>query len=316
MARMPWTVVCVLAAALQSACGDSSTPASSVSASNKSEAAQLQTDPGSVAVAGTLEQDGDTRSYVGLVPQTLTPGAPLLVMLHPLFTTDVEMANLTRVSRLTADDGVIVALPQGKNETWNDDPTSSSGPDDVGFIASVINLFVSQYQADSSRVYVMGFSQGGFMTERLACSLSPQLAGAAAVGALLKNTLAANCQPQKQIPFALVNGTEDPINRYEGIPGLGEQSAPATAAFWSQLEGCSVTGFINQLLPVLVQDNTSVDQWDYTGCPRNIRVRLYTINNGGHTWPGAQYLTPDLGITTQNLDATNALWQYLSKSPS
>lgn len=314
MARTPWRIVCMLGAALLSACGDSSTPSSASSIGNQSEVSKLQADPGSVAVAGTLVQDGDTRSYVGLVPQTLSPGAPLLVMLHPLFTTDVEMANLARVSRLAAADGVVVALPQGENDTWNDDPTSTSGPDDVGFIASVISLFISQYQADPARVYVMGFSQGGFMTERLACSLSSQLAGAAAVGALLKNTLAANCQPEKQIPLALVNGTADPINRYEGIPGLGEQSAPLTAAFWSQTEGCSPLDFTNLLLPVLVQDDTSVDQWDYSGCPQNIRVRLYTINNGGHTWPGAQYLTPDLGITTQNLDATTALWQYLSNS--
>jgi polyhydroxybutyrate depolymerase len=309
MARMPWKGACVLGSALLSACGGSGT-----SISGQTEVPQLQTDPGSVGVAGTLVQEGDTRSYVGLVPQALAPGAPLLVMLHPLDTTNVQMANLTRVSRLAAQDGVVVALPQGENKTWNDDPTNTSGPDDVGFISSLIGLFAAQYQIDPSRVYVMGFSQGGFMAERLACSLSSQLAGGAEVGALLKNALAANCQPARRIPFALVNGTADPINLYQGISMLGEQSAPATAAFWSQTEGCSPLNFVEQLLPVLVQDGTTVDQLDYSACPQNIRVRFDIVNGGGHTWPGAQTWVPGLGTTSQNLDATTAPWQFLSGS--
>ena len=156
-------------------CGSSSAPV--VGVSGASAVSGLIGTPGTTTIAGTIDQGGDQRSYIGIVPDAPVAGAPLLVMLHPLATTNVEMANLTRVGRLAADDGAIVVLPQGENDTWNDE-LLASGPDDLGFISTLIGNIAQQYQTDPSRVYVMGFSEGGFMTETLVCNLSSTIAAA------------------------------------------------------------------------------------------------------------------------------------------
>ncbi len=299
---------CVWLVAL-SGCGSSSVPTVAVTGGNNVPGLILQ--PGTASIAGTLDQGTDQRSYIGIVPATPTAGAPLLVMLHPLATSNVDMANLTRVGRLAASDGAIVVLPQGENETWHDDP-STTGPDDVAFISAVIDRISQQYQTDPSRVYVMGFSQGGFMTERLACDLSGRIAAAAAVGSLLRDTVAAACKPARQIPLAFINGTADPVNSYNGQPMIGTESAPASAAFWAQKEGCSTTLPTVTFLPVTVLDGTFITLTDYLPCPSGIAVDFYTVNGGGHTWPGSPFPT-NLGTTTQNLDATLQLWKFFQQ---
>jgi polyhydroxybutyrate depolymerase len=44
-------------------------------------------------------------------------------------------------------------------------------------------------------------------------------------------------------------------------------------------------------------------------------VRFYTIDGGGHTWPGGtQYLPASIvGKTTRNLDASQTLWAFVSQ---
>ena len=301
-------VACALLVTL-CGCGSSSAPV--VGVSGASAVSGLIGTPGTTTIAGTIDQGGDQRSYIGIVPDAPVAGAPLLVMLHPLATTNVEMANLTRVGRLAADDGAIVVLPQGENDTWNDE-LLASGPDDLGFISTLIGNIAQQYQTDPSRVYVMGFSEGGFMTETLVCNLSSTIAAAAAVGSLVRNTLAASCTPSRKISLAFINGTADPINSFLGQPKIGTESAPDSAAFWAQEEGCSATSPLVDLLPELFTSSPSVTLNTYQSCPSGIGVVFFVVNGGGHTWPGSPYPS-QYGATTQNLDATLQLWQFFQQ---
>jgi polyhydroxybutyrate depolymerase len=304
-----WSTTIILStlALLLAGCGSSSPTQVAVGAS---DVPGLNPTAGTVSVAGEIAQHGDPRSYIGMLPQPLLAGAPLAIVLHPLGTSNVQMANLSRAGRLAAQ-GAVVLLPQGNNGTWNENPATSGGPDDVGFISALIDRAIQQYQVDPAHVYVLGFSDGGFMAERLACDLASRLAGFAAVAALLRQSLATECRPAAKIRAALVNGTSDMINPYAGNIALGEYSAPATAAFWAQQEGCSpLTPEVKQL-PPQVDDGTSVTLATYTGCPSGISVQFYTINGGGHTWPGSPYPS-QYGTTSQNLDATEALWSALN----
>jgi len=43
--------------------------------------------------------------------------------------------------------------------------------------------------------------------------------------------------------------------------------------------------------------------------PRVGDVVLYTIDGGGHTWPGA-IAVPRLGATTQEVNATDEMWSF------
>jgi polyhydroxybutyrate depolymerase len=47
----------------------------------------------------------------------------------------------------------------------------------------------------------------------------------------------------------------------------------------------------------------------YTNCNQGAEVILYTIEGGGHTWPGGVPI-PIVGKTTEAIDATEEMWRF------
>ena len=266
---------------------------------------------GTTSVSGTITWQNQARSYLLIRPQTANPGAPALLLLHAHGMTSSGMANLTVAGRLAADYGVYVYLPQGKGNKWNEDPASSDTTDDVGFLSALVDHAVAVDGVDRTHVYAAGYSGGGFMAERLACQGSSKIAGFVAVAATLRDSLMSLCTPVHGMAVAFIDGTSDAIVPYKGEPTL--QSAAGSAAFWAGKDNCPATQMSTTTLPQKVNDGTTVALTSFNACPAESAVSLYTVNGGGHTWPGSPdgAYTAFLGKTSQNLDATIALWQYL-----
>ena len=50
---------------------------------------------------------------------------------------------------------------------------------------------------------------------------------------------------------------------------------------------------------------------EYTDCADQAAVVLYTIQEGGHAWPGGKAMPAWLlGSTTPNIDATREMWTF------
>ena len=49
-------------------------------------------------------------------------------------------------------------------------------------------------------------------------------------------------------------------------------------------------------------------------CANKAEVTLCTIQNGGHTWPGALPFAI-MGHTSQDIRATDAMWEFFQKHP-
>jgi polyhydroxybutyrate depolymerase len=214
------------------------------------------------------------------------------------------MANLSKVTNFVATQGFWVALPTALNGQWHNDPASTPA-DDVAFISALIDALVAQ-GADATRVYAAGYSSGGFMSERLACELSNKIAAFGIDAATVLASAPAYCKPAVQRPKLYMLGTADPVVPYNGV--YGYDSAAASMAFWVGQQHCG--GTVASMLPTLVNDGTTVQLTDYSGCTAGHDLRLYTIYNGGHAWPNG--LTQSAGKTTQNLDATGIIWSFVS----
>ena len=90
--------------------------------------------------------------------------------------------------------------------------------DDVAFMRDLIAPDLSdQFCIDPARIYVNGMSNGGGMTNRLACELSDQIAAVAwSSGAY--TDFPGGCHPTRPVPVMAFHGKEDPIVPYEGNP--------------------------------------------------------------------------------------------------
>ena len=132
--------------------------------------------------------DGINRQFVIFLPSGLTISAtyPVLISLHGRFGTGKSMIGFADFRPAAERDKFIIVCPDGINKSWNDGrPTKAEqkGISDVKFIDMLISYIITKYQVDSSRVYITGMSNGGFLASRLACELSNRLAAVAVVGA-------------------------------------------------------------------------------------------------------------------------------------
>ncbi len=269
---------------------------------------------GTISSNGSIAWQGQTRTYILIRPQTAIANAPALLLLHAHGMNPAGMANLTQAGRLARDYGVYVYLPQGVLNAWNDNPSSLLGlTDDVGFLSALADHAVAADGVDRRRIYAAGYSGGGFMAERLACEASSKIAGFVAVAATLRNSQMSRCAISHGMAVGFIDGTSDAIVPYNGELGL--QSAAASAAFWAGKDACNTSQINTVTLPTKVSDGTTIAVSSSTACPTGSAVNLYTVNGGGHTWPGnpsSAYTDLYLGKTSQNLDATIALWQFLT----
>lgn len=114
---------------------------------------------------------------------------------------------------------------------------------------------------------------------------------------------AASCHPQQPVSVLEIHGTADLELLYGGggIGGLGKPlpTIPDMMATWAALDGCLST-------PVTLGGGT-VQVTTWTPCSGDTSVVLDTVEGGSHNW-----YAPQLEGADAALDATRAVWQFLS----
>src|SRR5262245_33884880 len=174
---------------------------------------------------GTLEHGGRTRTWIAYVPTKPRAHPPLVLVLHPSMGTAERARRVFGYDfdRLAEEHGFLAVYPQGYKGHWND--CRKKGPfaakaenvDDVGFLHALVDRLVADHGADRGHVYVAGASNGGAMALRLALQ-TPELARAyAAVISSVPTTENMAMTPAgKPVSVLLMNGTDDPMNPWEG----------------------------------------------------------------------------------------------------
>jgi polyhydroxybutyrate depolymerase len=270
---------------------------------------------------GALIMGGKTRTYHVHLPPQQTRAAPLLLVLHGSGGTGAGTITLTHMNDLADKEGVIAVYPDGLSKGWADGRGASDsdqqGVDDLAFLGQLITTLQAQYAINPHRIYVAGMSNGGFMAQRLGCELADRIAAIVPVVATLSTNQAATCAPSRPMPILYVLGENDPLVPYNGGTVRGDRgtilSATDSLTAWAKFNGCAGAP-TTRTLPDRVQDDTHVSQTLYANCQGGAQVGLYSVAEGGHTWPsGEQYLPAALvGRVTHQIDNSD-LWAFLSQ---
>jgi poly(3-hydroxybutyrate) depolymerase len=203
-----------------------------------------------------LTLEGLGRPYtVWLPPKYSSDRAwPLIVSLHGASRDSAWQADLDRLTDPYFNTDHILVYPQstgtGPERYWQGHP--GLRVDDVGYILSVLDKVQSQFCVDTSRVYAAGKSQGGMMTNNLACSpaASTRFAAFAMVsgsyyvetgkGVCHPETVAKECTPgRSKIPVLAFHGEKDGTIPFFGGPKRGAclPSIPHWVQQWALRDG-------------------------------------------------------------------------------
>lgn len=248
---------------------------------------------------------------------------PVVLNWHGLGSNGGQQALLSGYEDLADAEGFIAVHPTGASavgaagNSWELAQFDVPGRDDLAMVDDLIDRLVTEYCADSSRVYSTGLSNGGFFTALLVCERADRIAAAVSVAGVSHPE---GCRPSRPVPFVAFHGTADEVVPFDGGRSSLEGATPPAARgdFFDQsmpqefAEFAADFGCLDQPDSVAVGDE--VTRHDYVGCDGQVPLSFYEITDGGHTWPGSPLgplLTAVLGRTTDEVDATSDGWDFL-----
>lgn len=236
------------------------------------------------------------RPYEVFVPSSYdaaTP-TPLVLLLHGYTVSGNVQEAYWQIEPHAEARGFLYVHPDGTQDTqgnqfWNATDAccnfTGSDVDDSAYLRSIIDQVKTQYNVDPKRVFVMGHSNGGFMSYRMACDHADAIAAVASLAGATFNdpTL---CQPSEPISTLQIHGTADDTILYDGgmngpfvYPG-----AVATVEAWATYNGCALTTELGPNLDldsVLAGDETTVTLYN-SGCEAPGHAELWTVAGGSH----------------------------------
>ena len=268
-------------------------------------------------VVAAPEGDRAVAVYAPAAAVEAAEALPALVLvLHGNGGSGMALAEATRFAELAAHEGFVAAFPDGLGGSWNyvrGVPGYPADPDDAAFLTGLAHELEGLYGTDPQRRYVVGYSNGGFMAQRLACDAPDVFAAFVAVAAGGFAGLDAICPTAVPASVALMHGTADDNVPWDGLPvevpgGVVHITwpIPTTFAWWAERADCTLPAARTELAGNPAAGIDDVIVFSLEDCANGRVVALYGLRGGGHAWP------TDWGLDSRSgFDATRAAWAFL-----
>ena len=243
---------------------------------------------------------------------------PLIVLLHGYGANGVGQDLYFGLSHEQDRLGFLIAFPDGTLDStgkqfWNATDVccdfEKKGIDDVGYIDAIIDDMADRYRVDRRQVFLVGHSNGGFMSHRYACDRADRIAAIVSLAGDNYKDAATRCKPTSPVAVRQVHGDMDTAVPYPGgtdpNTGWSLPSALQSVGFWAGIDGCSMT--TDTSAPDLDLDqglpgaDTGVTR--FPACKSGTAAELWTIRGGSHV---PNFVRPDWA---------NSIWAFLSAHP-
>jgi len=270
----------------------------------------------------TLNWDDTDREYLEYVPTSYTGDNPVPVVfcLHGLGDT-MEAFNGAGFNLIANETGWIVITPQALMSTilgyefgtaWNsgagaeDTPYGTiilnDGVDDSGFLIAVLDSLENHFNINTDSVFFMGFSMGGFMSNKMAIEHGDRITAVASVSGTIGKFL--TTEPTNNINTLHIHGTADQtisfdnaeVNFGSGLIYSVGMGAEECVEYWRIYNNCDENPIVN-MFPDTQEDGKTFQRYVFQNGDNNSHSAFIKVIEGDHDW----YSTPqnDLDYTTE-----------------
>ncbi len=275
------------------------------------------------AGSSDVEIEVDGRAYPTEIhqPEGRAEAPAAVIDLHGLDSNGPAQATLSGFRQLADREGFVVAEPSGPVGLlgvtgWEIAALDEPDRDDAAAIDQLIDRLLNDHCVDPDRIFVAGFSNGGFLAAELACRPGSRVAAIMAVAGFHAP------EPcERHVPTLVVHGTADPIVPLgpNGMSLVVDETMPPPviellASSIEQEVAMSARGAGCDDLPTSTELADDITELSYDGCLEGANHKLVLVEGGGHTWPGAAPTADEgfLGPTTTNYDASEAGWAFFA----
>ena len=283
-----------------------------------------------------LEFGGEKRFYEIHVPKSYSKwrSVPVVLVFHGGGGYPAAVRYESGMDSVSDTKGFIAVYPAGTptnpNYTdrlliWNDgrpfQDGSYSSVDDVGFVAALLDDLSTWFRIKPKRVYASGFSNGAHFTYRLAKQLSNRIAAIVAVAGH-RSADEIFSPPPIPMPVMQFSGKQDPYSLYYGgnppdtspvfdiIFNMPFKPAEEVIQSWADFNECPSP-------TAQVQTIGNAVSTRYRRCKYGTEVVFWTLEDGGHAWPGGNLLPSEVraeqGNINTDISASILIWQFFQR---
>lgn len=227
---------------------------------------------------------------------------PLVVLLHGYGVNAVLQDLVFQLSPRVDRMGFVLLMPDGTEDAtgmpfWNATEACcnfyGSEVDDSAYLAGLIDEVEAAWPIDPDRITVVGHSNGGFMSYRMACDHADRLAGIAPLaGGTFRDE--ADCHASQAISVLHIHGTADPDVSF--VDDGWTPGAEASLARWTDRAGCKPQGTNEGRADYdITMDGSETTRTAWRqGCDAGLDFQLWAIEGAGHVPAFSETFRDDL----------------------
>lgn len=240
------------------------------------------------SAATTFTVGGDRPVTVNL-PDTLANPAPLLILLHSASTSGAHQEHYMKLGPVAKKNGLIYIAPDGTvnpegKRFWNASKSCCNKykqeVDDIAYINSLIDEISAKFPVDPKRIYLIGHSNGAFMSFAYACKTNKVAAIVAIAGAMDSNS---DCTPSSPVSLLNIHGTADKTIKVNGgvMNNSPYTSAALTMKTIAAVNKCSNSNTAKKdFEPTIKGAETTLINYS---CGTHTHLQFWKINSGSHS---------------------------------
>jgi polyhydroxybutyrate depolymerase len=233
---------------------------------------------------------------------------PIVMVLHGYSANGVIQEAFFGIKNEVDAGNAFVLAPDGlvdsmDHEYWNADAAccdyDHTNVDDVAYLGGLLDDITAAWPIDPAHVIVIGHSNGGWMSYRLACKRSDIIT---TIGVLAGAATSDPCTPDQPVDVLHIHGTADPEVNYNGAVnpdnGVAYPGAVASTMRWAGFDTCNTTSTPGATVDLDQSVDGAETQISTYGCTDHA-VELWTMNGSNH-------------IPSMNATFEPMLWTWLS----
>lgn len=308
----------------------------------------LQDQPGTHKIEITV--NGTKRDFLVDVPQNYNPNQeiPVILAFNGLSQNASKFQTFTGLTSGAEKNGTTALVVYmdgiGPGGTFNNGEPPFDTTDDVKYVSAALDYLNENYNVDQSRLYAVGFSEGGSFVHALVNALPEKFAAIATVEGWMtgKETGASGAISELQIV-----GTKDsvvPPGGTDGLEAYGKSlnhggplgvslALPSLLLAAVQRDGIYIESAnyalnyyrkIDGMTEVICDSNNTVTvrkvgdstYLSYRNPLNGTEVAQITVPDGTHAWPGSTDHSGDIpmiGVPDESFSATDEIISFLMR---
>ena len=201
----------------------------------------------------------------------------IALFLHGAPGTPNKVAKIFDAKMLADSYNLVAISPKGNASVWGWQ-SNNSGQDvansDTDYLAELITQVKADYNVSSDKLYIFGYSAGGFMAYKLACAMPEQITAIVSLAGQYRGDLAA-CTTSTPVNLHHFHSPTDGDVPFDGREFGNILSVDDTIAHWQTKNGCDLsTQNIEQSGVINSSQQTITER--YQNCAKSLALSKMT----------------------------------------